>query len=116
MAQFDVHRSPGRNRVAVPLVLVVQTRVLDHLSTRLVSPLMASHNFTHRGVYATPVFDIEGQRVVLAPWQIQTVRADQLGPVIASLADDVSTSAIINAIDAVIARAYGWAHEPGSMP
>jgi toxin CcdB len=107
MAQFDVHRSPGRNRAAVPFVVVVQTRALDHLATRLVIPLMASNNFTHHRIYATPVFDIEGQPVVLAPWQMQTVRADQLGPVIASLADDVSSSAIINAIDAVITRAYG---------
>jgi hypothetical protein len=33
--------------------------------------------------------------------------SDSLGPVIGSLADAASSSVIINAIDAVIERAYG---------
>jgi hypothetical protein len=35
------------------------------------------------------------------------VRAASLGPSVISLTDDASSGAIINAIDAVITRAYG---------
>ena len=54
-----------------------------------------------------PVFVVEGRRVVLVPWQMQTVRAVLLGPVIASLADDVSAGQIVHAVDLVTTRVYG---------
>jgi hypothetical protein len=54
-----------------------------------------------------PAFVVEGRRVVLVPWQIQTVRTVLLGPVIASLADDESADRIVHAVDLVTSRAYG---------
>jgi toxin CcdB len=106
MAQFDVHRSPGRSS-AVPYVVVVQSKSLDHLPTRVVIPLARIEEFSRITPQLTPTFDLSGAKVVLLAWQIQTVRATSLGPLVTSLADDASSSAIINAIDAVITRAYG---------
>ncbi len=106
MAQFDVHRSPARNR-AVPFVVVIQSRIFDHLPTRLVAPLADVAAFQRATPRFTPLFRIEGRDVVLLAWQIQTVRATTLGPPIASLADDESGARIINAIDEVTTRAYG---------
>ena len=107
MAQFDVHRSPGRNRTDIPYVIVVQTRKLDHLPTRLVVPLAILGNFGRDEPRMVPIFVVEGRRVALVPWQIQTVRADILGPAIASLADDGSAGQIAHAIDMVTTRAHG---------
>jgi toxin CcdB len=106
MAQFDVHRSPGRNP-AVPYVVVIQSKSLDHLPTRVVVPLARIEEFSRTTPQLTPTFNVAGAKVVLLAWQIQTVRAASLGPPVTSLADDASSSTIINAIDAVITRAYG---------
>ena len=106
MAQFDVHRSPGRNR-AVPYVVVIQSRAFDHMPTRLVAPLAVTTEFKRSTQQLAPVFTIEGHSLLFLAWQIQTVRASALGPVIASLADDASSGAIINAIDSMITRSYG---------
>ncbi|HEY4254632.1 MAG TPA: CcdB family protein [Roseomonas sp.] len=104
MPQFDVHRNPGRNRIAVPFVVVVQSRCFDGHARRLVAPLLAtgmagSASFPE----LVPRFHIEGQDVVLDPLQLQTVPRDQLGPAIASLAEDAAASRIIAAIDIVLA-------------
>jgi toxin CcdB len=107
MAQFDVHRSPGRNRAEMPYVVVMQSRQLDHLPTRLVIPLAVLDGSAQQEPRMVPVFVVEGRRVVLISWQIQTVRAVLLGPVIASLADDVSAGQIVHAVDLVTTRVYG---------
>src|SRR4051794_4913312 len=101
MAQFDVHRSPGPIR-AVPYVVVIQSRSLDNLPTRVIVPLADASEFSRALPQATPTFTIEGRKVMLLAWQIQTVRATALGQPVASLADDAASAAIINAIDAVI--------------
>lgn len=108
MAQFDVHVAPGRDRTAVPYVVVVQSRRFDQLGTRMVIPLMAVRTQPRtEGLRVTPAFTIEGSRVYLNPLEIQTVPRSRLGKLVASLADDDSSSAIINAVDAVISRAVG---------
>jgi hypothetical protein len=106
MPQFDVHRSPGRNP-AVSYVVVIQSQSLDHLATRLVVPLADLSEFSRSVPQLAPTFTVAGRTVVLLAWQIQTVRAASLGQRVASLADDTSSGAIINAIDAVIIRAHG---------
>jgi hypothetical protein len=45
--------------------------------------------------------------VLLDPLQIVAVQRSSLGRFATSLADDASSSAIINAVDAVITRAHG---------
>jgi hypothetical protein len=77
------------------------------MPTRLVVPLAIATEFQRATQHLTPFFTIEGRSLLFLAWQIQTVRASALGPAIASLADDASSGAIINAIDAMITRAYG---------
>jgi toxin CcdB len=107
MAQFDVHRSPGRDRQSVPFVVVIQSGWFDHLPTRLVVPLLSVAGLRHDRPHLFPEFTIEGRQVVLGVSQIQTVRATLLGPAVTSLADDEASSLIINAIDLMISRAHG---------
>jgi toxin CcdB len=107
MAQFDVHRSPGRRREAVPFVVVIQSGWFDHLPTRLVVPLLALTGLNRDRPHLFPEFTIEGRQVVFVASQIQTVRTALLGPVLASLADDSTSNPIINAIDLMISRAHG---------
>jgi toxin CcdB len=81
MAQFDVHRSPGRNREAVPFVVVIQSGWFDQLPTRLIVPLLSMAGLNRDRRHLFPEFVIEGSQVVLAPHQIQTVRVTVLGGV-----------------------------------
>jgi toxin CcdB len=108
MAQFDVHVAPGRDRAAVPYVVVVQSRRFDQLGTRVVIPLMAVRTQPRtEGLTVTPAFTVEGSVVYLNPLEIQTVPRSRLGKLVASLADDNASGRIISAMDEVISRAYG---------
>jgi toxin CcdB len=79
MAQFDVHVAPGRNRTAVPYVVVVQSGRFDKLETRLVIPLMSVRSQPSiEGLVLTPAFTIEGKLVYLNPLEIQTVPGRRL--------------------------------------
>jgi hypothetical protein len=42
MAQFDVHRNPGRHRDRIPFVVVVQSSLYDGYRRRVVVPLDGS--------------------------------------------------------------------------
>ncbi len=107
MSQFDVHRNPGRNQLAIPYVVVVQSAAFDKLSRRLVIPLLAEAGAPVRIPYsgATPGITIEGQRLVLNPFEMVSVETAKLGPRVASLADDGDV--IASALDEVFSRAFG---------
>ena len=108
MPQFDVYRSPARSRATVPFVVDIQSRRFETLPTRVVIPLMAFQAQPgDEGLGLTPEFRVNGRQVFLNPLEVQTVRRSLLGKPVASLADDASSGAIINAIDAMITRAYG---------
>jgi toxin CcdB len=107
MAQFDVHQNRGRNRVAIPYVVAVQSSRLDSLPTRLVIPLVLPSPSYRRDPRLAPALMVEGREVVLHAWEMQAVPLNALGPVVASLADDNAAAQIIGAIDEVISRAYG---------
>jgi toxin CcdB len=108
MAQFDVHVAPGRNRGAVPYVVVVQSGRFDKLATRLVIPLIAvSTQPSLEGLILTPEFNIESKRVYLNPLEMQTIPRSVLGKHVASLADDAKSSRVITAIDEAISRDHG---------
>ncbi|HRN60953.1 MAG TPA: CcdB family protein [Luteimonas sp.] len=74
MAQFDVHRNPGRSRAAIPFVLVVQTAAFDEFSRRVVVPLVRKSHVQsiHHGRF-NPTFVIENIPVVLHPLEIVSV-------------------------------------------
>jgi len=114
MAQFDVHRNPGRrSRGAIPYVVILQSRIYDRFSThRLVAPLYyaaalpeaRSERWDGR---LAPEFAVGGVSVLLNPLGITSVPAAELGDVETSLADDEAASAIVDALDRVFTRAFG---------
>lgn len=109
MSQFDVHRNPGRNVAAIPYVVVVQSAAFDKLARRLVIPLLAANGAGGQAKIpysdATPSVVINGQQLILNPFELVSVETDKLGPRIDSLADN--GEAIIAALDEVFSRAFG---------
>src|SRR4051812_34318678 len=96
--QFDVFRNSVRNaRASKPFLLALQHRQLDHLSTRLVAPLLADI----RGdlTRLNPVFIVEGQRVFLDPTNLASIRATHLTGALANLESE--RYRIIAALDLV---------------
>ncbi len=106
MAQFDVHATIGRNTEGTPFVVVVQSARHDGRASRVVIPLVVLSPRDLDKELAPP-FRIVGRDVHLNPLGILTVPITALGRLVGSLADDVSSTAIIKAIDATITRAYG---------
>jgi toxin CcdB len=105
--QFDVHRATGQTRRAAPYLVVVQSRRLDRLPTRVVIPLIQSRGANDADPDLAPECRIEGKNFMLAPWQIFTIPVKALGPVVASLANDRDSAMVIRAIDELITRAFG---------
>lgn len=106
MAQFDVHRNPGRNRDSIPFVVVLQSAIFDGYQRRVVIPLVRKSHFGtihHAGF--NPVFTIKGTQVILHPLEIVSIATDALGEPVASLA--THSDRIIAAMDELITRAYG---------
>ena len=106
MAQFDVHRSKGRNREDIPFVVLVQSSLFDDYRRRVVVPLVRKSALGRVG-HATfnPTFRIEGTPVVLHPLEIVSVPLDALGDKVASLADEGMQ--ITNALDQMLTRSWG---------
>lgn len=98
MAQFDVHRL----RPEFDLVVDCQSDLFDHLPRRFVIPLLPERESDLQPLgRLTPVFEIDGDRVVLAPMLAGSVPVKELGSAVASLASE--RDRIIAAIDALIA-------------
>ena len=65
MAQFDVHRNPGRQRDSIPYVVIVQSTLYVNYRRRVVVPLV---NKSSLGKIANPRFsDVSNQRSVGRP-------------------------------------------------
>lgn len=106
MAQFDVHRNQGRNRNAIPFVVLVQSSLFDDYRRQVVVPLVrksALGRLSHASF--NPSFRIEGTQVVLHPLEIVSVAVDALGVKVDSLAADGDR--IIDALDQLLSRAWG---------
>jgi toxin CcdB len=106
MAQFDVHRNPGKHRASIPYVVVLQSAVFDGYKRRVVVPLVrkADAGSIHHARF-NPSFKVKGATVVLHPLEIVSVPADMLGEPVASLA--AHGDSIIAAMDELMTRAYG---------
>lgn len=100
MAQFDVHRNPGRSRTVIPYVVVVQSDRWQSLPDRVAVPLVAAREVDYRDRTLNPEFVIEGIPVVLNPLQIAAIPARFLGAVVTSI--DHEHTRIIAAIDLLI--------------
>jgi len=108
MAQFDVHRNIGKQREAIPYVVIVQSSLFDSYRRRVVIPLVRRSNLDNAaaliGSPLNPAFMIEGIEVVLHPLEIVSVASDQLGEKIATLAQDGDR--ITGAMDELLTRAW----------
>jgi toxin CcdB len=81
MAQFDVHRQPGKH----DLLVNCQSNLLAHLETRFVIPLVRHRDGGPAATRLNPFFQIDDVTYVLAANLAATVPVRALGPVIASL-------------------------------
>src|SRR5581483_5082036 len=104
MAQFDVHRNPGRHRNSIPFVVVVQSSLYEDYRRRVVVPLVRE-SAVGKVVNPrfNPTFRIEGEPVVLHPLEIASVATENLGEWVASLQE--SADQVISAIDELLT---GW--------
>ena len=103
MAQFDVHRNPGRHRDSIPFVVIVQSSLYDDYRRRVVVPLVSK---TSLGKVANPRFNptfrIKGMSVVLHPLEIVSVAREHLGEQVGSLAEEGDR--IVAALDELLTR------------
>jgi toxin CcdB len=103
MAQFDVHRNPGRHRDSIPFVVIVQSALYDDYGRRVVVPLV---NKSSLGKVTSPRFNptfrIKGQSVVLHPLEIVSVAKENLGELVGSLEEEGDK--IIAALDELLTR------------
>jgi toxin CcdB len=108
MAQFDVHRNMGKQREAIPYVVIVQSSLFDSYRRRVVIPLVRSSQLDNAAALASsslnPAFTIKKIKVVLHPLEIVSVATDQLGEKVASLAKEGDR--ITSAIDEMLTRAW----------
>jgi toxin CcdB len=105
MAQFDVYPNPEPSQKdKIPYLLDLQCDLLHGLNTTLVAPLYdldLTNRHQVRGV--TPVFVVEGRRVVMVTPELAGVPVRRLPPKIGNLA--VERDAIISAVDFVFTGA-----------
>ncbi|MDR2838777.1 MAG: CcdB family protein [Azonexus sp.] len=105
MSQFDVHRNKGKNAVAIPFVVIVQSAVFDNLKRRIVVPLVVASCANTPQSAVTPRFTVGGAQVVLNPLEITSVPLAALGDFVVSLAE--AGDEIVAALDEVFSRAWG---------
>ena len=99
MPQFDVYRYAWRGS-SVTLVVDLQNKLLEGLSTRLVAPLYVLTGKDKPVLRLNPVLEIEGKRYYLGVQGLATVRVKLLGLKVASL--EKCRDEIIAAIDFLI--------------
>lgn len=107
MAQFDVHRNTGKQREFIPYVVVVQSSLYDSYRRRVVVPLVRRNYLDQTALSNSPlnpVFEIEGNEVVLHPLEIVSVATDQLGEKVDSLAQEGDR--IASALDELLTKAW----------
>lgn len=108
MTQFDVHRNIGKQREAIPFVVVVQSSLFDTYRRRVVVPLVRRSNLDRAAAFLdtplNPVFTVKGIKVVLHPLEMVSVATDQLGEKVATLASEGDR--ITGAMDELLTRAW----------
>ena len=103
MAQFDVHRNPGRQRNSIPYVVVVQSPLYDDYRRRVVVPLVNKSSLGKvTNPRFNPTFRIKRQWVVLHPLEIVSVAKENLGELVGSLKEEGDK--IIAALDELLTR------------
>ncbi|MEJ1960727.1 MAG: CcdB family protein [Gammaproteobacteria bacterium] len=88
MPQLTVYKNKNsRSKATFPLLVDVQSDLLDDLQTRVVIPLSKAAVLTKNPVsQLTPIIDFEGDAYVLMTPQLAGVARNDLGPATGSLA------------------------------
>jgi toxin CcdB len=94
VAQFDVHR------LGDGLVIDCQSDLLDQIDSRFVVPLVPRGNAPKVAQRLNPVFEINGESLVMLTQAAAAVRRRELGPVVASFAE--RSFEITGALDVLI--------------
>jgi len=98
--QFDVYRNPDTSsRARFPFLLDIQSDLLDSLATRVVVPMASAANDAPMS-QLMPVFEVEGQRVVMRTTEIAGVPRKAVGRHVTSLAGH--RHEIVAALDVLI--------------
>ena len=102
MAQFDVCRNTHpTTRDIFPLLLDVQSELLEDLRTRVVIPLTQSQTLSRAPMATlTPAIRVNGERYILVTPALAGIAKTQLGPRIAAVPEDRET--IVAAMDLLI--------------
>ncbi|MCW5572987.1 MAG: CcdB family protein [Steroidobacteraceae bacterium] len=102
MAQFDLHRNRnGASKARYPLLLDIQSDLLDPLATRVVIPLTpATGARTRRIDTLTPALRFGGKDYLLMTPLLAGIAARDLGPAVGNLG--VDRDAIMAALDLLI--------------
>jgi toxin CcdB len=89
MAQFTVYRNKNaRTRTTFPLLVDIQSNLLDDLQTRVVIPLSKSTHLTNKPLaQLTPILKFEGESYVLMTPELAGIARSDLGPPAGSLAE-----------------------------
>jgi toxin CcdB len=100
VSQFAVHRNRNAaSRGRFPLLLDVQTDLLDGLGTRVVIPMEPATAASRRTAMAAlnPFVAVEGKTYILVTTQLAGIPTGELGPPIADLSSE--RDSIIAALD-----------------
>jgi toxin CcdB len=102
MTQFAVYRNRNPDTKAeYPLLLDVQTDLLDELATRVVIPLTRAAGLVRRPIgNLMPVIVIAGEEYVAVTQDLAGTHRSDLGPRVASVADQ--RDKIVAALDFLI--------------
>ena len=98
MRQFEVLRNPNPQTAAwAPYLLVLQNDLLRDLRTAVVAPLVRQADFGRPMQVLNPLFEVQGEPLVLSTAELAGVSTAMLGETVASLAD--RRTEIIAALD-----------------
>jgi toxin CcdB len=101
--QFRVYRNRNAaTKACFPLLLDVQTDLLEDLGTRVVIPMAPAAGVVKRSAMRTltPVCDVDGKEYVLVTPQLAGIATKELGPAVCDLAAE--RASIIAALDLLL--------------
>lgn len=93
MAKYDVFPNPSGDG----FLLDVQTDLLSDLNTRIVVPLLPTSNAPKPATRLNPIFDIEGQSVVMVTQFLAAVPIGLLKSSVGNLSEEFDT--VTTAVD-----------------
>lgn len=98
MAQFDVYTNPNQNtNELIPFVIDIQHDILSNIATRVVVPLVKDDSIVNK---LNPVFEIDGQKVMMSTSELATIPIEMLGEKLENLSE--FRNEIIDAIDFLV--------------